>query len=147
MARYADFADDWRRAAASGYANTNPQLTLAWSLAEKGDYARAEAEAAAVAAGYGGSGGQLYRAAQINAQLAAFVGRDQSMAIVSRNEHAEQLGRQAVAWLKRAVEVKFFAAPFNRWLLVEDREFEPLRKRADFRALLPVRNVATKSVN
>jgi len=112
-------------------------------LAQQGRYAQAEALAAALAAGDKGNGANFYAAAQICARLAKMAGNDRSLAVATTKELTEQFGKRAVEWIQQAQTLKYLSAPSTRWLLADDRELDPLRARADFRALLAARNRAT----
>jgi hypothetical protein len=145
LAYYSEVADDWRRAIAMGAPDDVSRAMQAFLLAQQGDYKQTESLAAALAASDPGNGARFYAAAQICARLAKMAGNDRSLAVAPKKELEGHFGKRAVEWIEKAQTLKYLSAPSTRWLLADDRELDPLRERADFRALLAGRNGAKNS--
>ncbi len=135
LGRHRDIDADTRRSVAHGF----DHQTVAWSkvvlLAEQGDYVGADAATAAIATHDTDQGTSFYQAAN-HATLVKIVGNDHSLPTVKKNELREKFGKQAVDWLGKARDRKYLCSPSTRWLLADDRDLDPIRDRADFRALL-----------
>jgi len=79
------------------------------------------------------------------ARLAKMAGNDRSLAAATKKELTGHFGKRAVEWIQKAQTLKYLSAPSTRWLLADDRDLDPLRERADFRALLTTRTKTSKS--
>ncbi len=139
--------DDEREALANGASPLTVDLARALLLAQQGDYAKAEIEAAAIAASDTGNGHYLYAAGQVGSRLVKIVGKDRSLPAAKSSELREKFGKLAVDWIQNAQTLKFLSAPSTRWLLADDRELDSLRARADFQALVALATERTKARN
>ncbi len=112
-------------------------LARAISLANTGDHAAAGAVAQSLAGRLGARGVVLYDAACVYSVAGAALGKDPSLSERERQELADRYATQAVGLLLRAADAGFFKKFANRKLLKTDKDLDPLRRRADFRKLLP----------
>jgi tetratricopeptide (TPR) repeat protein len=127
LARHVDAVKDWDRALALCAEPTVKQYlgcARLRSLARAGEHARAVADANALAAGKGVTGGNLYDLAGVCALAAAAVKEDARLQD-RYAARAVELLRQAVARGYQDVE-----------RLNKDRDLDALRQREDFRRLL-----------
>jgi tetratricopeptide (TPR) repeat protein len=145
LGRYSEFVDDMHHSVALGDFDNVPQATRALRLAQQGQYAQAASEATALATSVPDHGAYLYAAAQLSASLVRIIGNDRSLAVATKKELSERLGKRAVEWIQKAKTLNYLSAPSTRWLLTDDRELDPLRERANFRALLATGNRATQN--
>jgi hypothetical protein len=145
LGHYSNQANDWRNALANDDSGKDSRPIKAFLLAQQGEYARAESEAATLAASDRGNGHGYFMAAQICARMVTIAGDDRSLALASKKALSDHLGTLAVEWLRQAQTRKYLSAPSTRWLLADDRDLDALRARADFRALLATRERASKS--
>ena len=77
----------------------------------------------------------LYDLARVNALCVAAVLNDKDLSSVDRDKLAETYSDQAVAFLTRAAEAKFFTGP-RQDLLKKDADLDAVRDTPGFAALL-----------
>ncbi len=82
------------------------------------------------------TGSDLYAAAVACAVCGPAAAHDEAINPAERAKRSETFAARAVAFLKRAGAAGYFRLPGRAEMLKADREFEPLRGRADFQALL-----------
>ncbi len=78
------------------------------------------------------TGSDLYAAAVACAVCSTAAARDAALDPAERARRAEAFAGRAVAYLKRAESSGYFRLPGCAERLKADREFDPLRGRADF---------------
>jgi hypothetical protein len=141
LGRHAESLADWDRALETDTWPDRNELLLqhAQALARVGDYAKATAEAQALAEGKDLPGGVLYTLAQVYARSAAAVraGRHGGPALpqAEREKLTGQYAARAIALLRRAQEAGFFKLPANVARMKGDRDLDLLREHEAFKKL------------
>jgi len=114
---------------------------LARVLARAGDHRRAATEAEALAGSATPAiptepGSREYSLGAALAQASQAARADAGLVPANRTALAERYAARAVELLSRAREAGYFANPYNLTVLNREPDFDPLRPRADFQAVL-----------
>jgi len=127
LARYAEAADDWQRAAAldDGRERTALRVSRADALARAGDHARAAAEAGELAAIEQLPADAIYNLACALSLCAAAVKDDAAL--------VEQYATRVLELLVRARAAGYFDTAANVEHIGNDTDLDALRERDDFR--------------
>jgi hypothetical protein len=111
-------------------------LKRALTLAYQGDHVRATAEAAAVVEAGGATGRMLAEAADVHVLAATASRRDRDRPQADRAALAERYAARAVALLVQAARAGYFRDRVGREEFRTDPDYEVLRSRRDFQALM-----------
>jgi tetratricopeptide (TPR) repeat protein len=143
--RYADSLKEWDAALHLENESRRAELRVnrAVTLARMNDYPQAAAEADELAADKTLKGKELYLLARVYSMCVQAVQRSTQSKLSEQENRAEQFAQRAMALLTRANAVGWFKVPLNVEHFKNDKDFDPLRSRDDFKKLL--RELETKA--
>lgn len=120
------------------------KLGRAEALARAGRHAAAVAEAKDLLELAAGWGPMLYRLAALHGSAANGAAKDASLSPAERDRLVAEYSTQAVGLLRQATSAGYFRLAGRQKQLAEDRAFETLRAREDFRKLIDPAEPATQ---
>jgi tetratricopeptide (TPR) repeat protein len=139
LERPADALKEWDLALALDRTDAdraNSRTGRALALVRLGKYEEAVTIAEEVVGRPGAETYGLYRAARVFSLASVAVAQDSRRDAAERRKLAEQYSASAVAQLRRLQALGDFKNPGNVAYLKRNADFDPLRSRADFKALL-----------